>query len=60
MYEDGCVLWVGFRIAGHGFVFLGGWGCPVMVCGLRWERSGGRVVLVLGHQVKTRGYVITT
>ena len=30
MYEDGCVLWVGFRIAGHGFVFGGGWGCPVI------------------------------
>ena len=23
MYEDGGVLWVGFRIAGHGFVFGG-------------------------------------
>ena len=31
-----------------------------MVCGLRWERSGGRVVLALGHQVKTRGYVVMT
>ena len=29
MYEDGCVLWVGFRIAGHGFVFWGGGGVPL-------------------------------
>ena len=29
MYEDGCVLWVGFRIAGHGFVFGGGGGVPI-------------------------------
>ena len=29
MYEDGCVLWVGFRISGHGFVFGGGRGVPL-------------------------------
>jgi len=33
MYEDGCVLWVGFRIAGQGFVFLGGGGVPLWYAG---------------------------